>query len=133
MVAKPIETPVAVPVTGQRRARKEKYTRSTLKRALILGGIVAVGVVIRMVPYVGLINEGYRQIKTRQDIRQLSRDNELLRTELAQLRNPQRLTAWAENAGMVSRQSVEFYSLPPAPHKPQRPRSLLARLSPFSR
>ncbi|MBW3625116.1 MAG: hypothetical protein KY468_17095 [Armatimonadetes bacterium] len=129
MVAR--EAVVPVPVTGRRYRRREKYTERTMRRAMLFGTAAITALLAYTIPYATAAREGYQQNKIRTQIQELSRDNEVLQTELASLKNPQIIEAYAAQNGMVMREKAQFVTLPQTTQAAPQP-SLLARLSAFS-
>ena len=129
MVAKEAVAPV--PVTGRRARRREKYTRRTMQRAMVAGGIAGFAVLAYTVPFARSAREGYAQDRIKIELQDLARDNETLHTQLANLKNPARVEAFASQSGMVMRQSAQFITIPwDAPAKPKAS-TFLARLATF--
>ena len=126
MVARDPVTPV--PVTGRRYRRREKYTKRTMRRALLFGAAAMTGLLAYTIPYAMAAKEGYEQNKITQQIQQVVRDNEVLQTELASLKNPQRVGAYVAQAGMVMRDQAQFVRLA-KPAKAAPKQSLFARLT----
>ena len=125
------DTVAPVPVTGRRYRRRERYTRRTMSRALVASAFGVAAVLAYTIPYAMAAQEGYAQNETKIELQQLNRDNEDLRTELARLRNPDRIAAYAVHSGMVMRQSAQFITLRDEGRAAPPRKSLLARLMPF--
>ena len=130
MVAREAVAPV--PVTGRRYRRQEKYTHQTMRRAILIGGLSAAAVLAYTIPFAGVAREGYAQNKIRIQIQEISRENEVLQTEMTSLKNPKLIEAYADKTGMVMRDKAQFVNLPlPAKAAPSQ-KTLFARLSSFS-
>jgi hypothetical protein len=126
-----VDTVTPVPVSGRRYRRKEKYTRQTMRRAALYGSAAIAALLAYTVPFALASKEGYEQNKIRAEIQELSQRNEELQTQLASLKNPRMLDAYAVKQGMIPRDKPRFVSLPDAP-KAAPKRSLFARLASLS-
>jgi hypothetical protein len=101
-----------------------------MRRALFFYGIGIAAVLAYTYPVAMATQEGYVQDRLHVRLEAASRANEALRTEVARLRNPDRVAAYAVQSGMMMRQGAEFVSLPPE-KKAAPQKSLLARITSF--
>jgi cell division protein FtsL len=87
--------------------------------AALLGGLFAGVGVVHVTSRVMVVGSGYRLSTLEQDNRQLTRENDRLRLELATLQNPARLEHLAKDQmGMAAPESGSVWTLKPQPLKP---------------
>jgi hypothetical protein len=130
MVARETVTPI--PVTGRRFRRRDRFTRKSVFRALCVGTVVLGVVLARTVPIALSAKEGYRQISIKRQLIDINRENEALQEEVARLKSPDRVDAYAQKNGMVKRQGAQFIALKPEKAAPPAPKPFFMRLASIS-